>query len=157
MFFAGSDTANPDFTNAVKAHALARNLILLTCGVYGNVIRFLAPITIQDDVFAEALDIIEASIRAARADAGKERPTVPSGRKPPQPVTNGLLGRYSPSLSRKAYHHEPTIEYCSRNMRPPGNGNQRTLANTSKRLRSPSTASDKIRPNKCEPVTPWPL
>ncbi|NOR32389.1 MAG: 4-aminobutyrate--2-oxoglutarate transaminase [Sulfitobacter sp.] len=64
----GTDVANPDFTNAVKAHALERNLILLSCGVYGNVIRFLAPITIQDDVFAEALDIIEASIRAARAD-----------------------------------------------------------------------------------------
>lgn len=64
----GSDAANPDFTNSVKAHALERNLILLTCGVYGNVIRFLAPITIQDDVFAEALDIIEASIRAARAE-----------------------------------------------------------------------------------------
>jgi 4-aminobutyrate aminotransferase len=39
----------------------------LTCGVYGNVIRFLAPITIQDEVFAEALDILEASILEARA------------------------------------------------------------------------------------------
>ncbi len=65
---AGSDAANPDFANAVKAHALKKKLILLTCGVYGNVIRFLAPITIQDDVFAEALDIIEASIRLAHAD-----------------------------------------------------------------------------------------
>ncbi|MCG3267109.1 4-aminobutyrate--2-oxoglutarate transaminase [Yoonia sp. I 8.24] len=64
-------TPNADFTNAVKAHALKKNLILLTCGVYGNVVRFLAPITIQDDVFAEALDIIEASIRAARADVSE--------------------------------------------------------------------------------------
>jgi 4-aminobutyrate aminotransferase len=66
---AGTDTGNPEFTNAIKAHALERNLILLTCGVYGNVIRFLAPITIQDDVFTEALDIIEASIRAAKKNA----------------------------------------------------------------------------------------
>ncbi|RVI49021.1 hypothetical protein, partial [Sinorhizobium meliloti] len=36
------------------------------CGVHGNVIRFLAPITIQDEVFAEALDTIEASILEAR-------------------------------------------------------------------------------------------
>ncbi len=43
-----------------------KGLILLTCGVHGNVIRFLAPITIQDEVFAEALDIIEASILEAR-------------------------------------------------------------------------------------------
>jgi len=65
---AGTDTGNPEFTNFVKAHALEKNLILLTCGVYGNVIRFLAPITIQDDIFAEALDIIEASIRAAKKE-----------------------------------------------------------------------------------------
>ncbi len=65
---AGTDTANPEFTNAVKAHALERDLILLTCGVYANVIRFLAPITVPDDVFAEALDIIEASIHAAKTN-----------------------------------------------------------------------------------------
>ncbi|MEZ5984027.1 MAG: hypothetical protein R3C54_17145 [Parvularculaceae bacterium] len=44
-----------------------RGLILLTCGVYGNVIRFLAPVTIGDAVFEEALDIIEASIKEAAA------------------------------------------------------------------------------------------
>lgn len=58
-----------DFANRVRLAALDRGLILLTCGVHGNVIRFLAPITIQDNVFAEALDILEASILAARAAA----------------------------------------------------------------------------------------
>ena len=48
-----------------KAEALKRGLILLTCGVYGNVIRFLAPITIPDEVFAEAMDILEQSVAAA--------------------------------------------------------------------------------------------
>jgi 4-aminobutyrate aminotransferase len=67
---AGTETASPEFTNAVKAHALENNLILLTCGVYGNVIRFLSPITVQDDVFAEALDIIENAIRAAKKTVG---------------------------------------------------------------------------------------
>jgi 4-aminobutyrate aminotransferase len=51
----------------VRLKALDKGLILLTCGVYGNVIRFLAPITIQDTVMTEALDILEASIREARA------------------------------------------------------------------------------------------
>jgi 4-aminobutyrate aminotransferase len=64
---AGTDKPNPDMTNRVREEALKRNLILLTCGVYGNVIRFLAPLTIQDEVFDEALDILEDSIRAARA------------------------------------------------------------------------------------------
>lgn len=56
-----------DFANAVRLKALDKGLILLTCGVYGNVIRFLSPITIQDNVMTEALDIVEASIREARA------------------------------------------------------------------------------------------
>jgi 4-aminobutyrate aminotransferase len=62
---AGTKTPNPDFANSVKAHALDRGLILLTCGVYGNVIRFLSPLTIQDEVFNEALDILEESLKAA--------------------------------------------------------------------------------------------
>lgn len=56
-----------EIANAVRLKALDKGLILLTCGVYGNVIRFLAPITIQDSVMNEALDILESSIREARA------------------------------------------------------------------------------------------
>jgi 4-aminobutyrate aminotransferase len=56
-----------EFANRVRLIALEKGLILLTCGVHGNVIRFLAPITIQDDVFGEALDILEASLLEAHA------------------------------------------------------------------------------------------
>jgi 4-aminobutyrate aminotransferase len=63
---AGKAEPNPAFTNRVREEALKRGLILLTCGVYGNVIRFLAPLTIPDAVFDEALDILEASMQAAR-------------------------------------------------------------------------------------------
>jgi 4-aminobutyrate aminotransferase len=62
----GGHTPDADFTNRVKSEALKRNLVLLTCGVYGNVIRFLAPITIEDEVFAEAMDILEAALHAAK-------------------------------------------------------------------------------------------
>ena len=66
--FANPGTKQPDadFTNRVKAEAQKRGLILLTCGVYGNVVRFLAPITIQDEIFAEGLDILKQSVAAAR-------------------------------------------------------------------------------------------
>ncbi|MDO5758922.1 MAG: 4-aminobutyrate--2-oxoglutarate transaminase [Rhodobacterales bacterium] len=64
---ADGSAPNPDMTNRIRMEALKRGLILLTCGIYGNVIRFLAPITIQDDVLAEGLDILEQSIAAARA------------------------------------------------------------------------------------------
>ncbi len=63
---AGTDTPNPEFVKKIVAEALDRGLILITCGVYGNVIRFLAPLTIPDAIFDEALDIIEASILAAK-------------------------------------------------------------------------------------------
>jgi 4-aminobutyrate aminotransferase len=66
--FANPSNHEPDagFTNRVKNEAQKRGLILLTCGVYGNVVRFLAPITIPDAHFAEAMEILEASVAAAR-------------------------------------------------------------------------------------------
>jgi 4-aminobutyrate aminotransferase len=58
-------TGRPDatFTNRVRESALEKGLILLTCGVYGNVVRFLAPLTIQENVFEEALNILEVTLR----------------------------------------------------------------------------------------------
>ncbi|MCB5195486.1 4-aminobutyrate--2-oxoglutarate transaminase [Deefgea salmonis] len=58
-------TGEPDVakTKAIQAHALAQGLILLSCGTYANVIRFLFPLTIEDTVFAEALDILEAALK----------------------------------------------------------------------------------------------
>ncbi|MVA73046.1 4-aminobutyrate--2-oxoglutarate transaminase [Agrobacterium vitis] len=60
----GSKTPDADFTNKVRTVALEKGLILLTCGVYGNVIRFLAPLTIDEKTFSEALDILEETLRA---------------------------------------------------------------------------------------------
>lgn len=72
-FMVAVEFANPtshapdaDFTNRVRAKAQEMGLILLTCGVYGNVIRFLAPITIADAHFSEAMDILERAVAAAR-------------------------------------------------------------------------------------------
>ncbi|HSV69209.1 MAG TPA: 4-aminobutyrate--2-oxoglutarate transaminase [Methylibium sp.] len=56
-----------DFTKRVQAEALQRGLILLTCGVDGNVLRFLFPLTIEEPVFDEALAILDQSLKAARA------------------------------------------------------------------------------------------
>jgi 4-aminobutyrate aminotransferase len=48
-----------DLTKAIQQAALKKGLLLLTCGVYGNVIRFLFPLTIEDSVFEEALQILD--------------------------------------------------------------------------------------------------
>ena len=66
---AGSEEPDADFTKKVQAQALHRGLILLTCGVNANVVRFLFPLTIPDGHFAEATGILQAALRAAVADA----------------------------------------------------------------------------------------
>jgi 4-aminobutyrate aminotransferase len=64
---AGVRAYDADFTKRVQQEAMQRGLVLLTCGVDANVIRFLYPLTIQDAVFDEALDIVEQSLAAAVA------------------------------------------------------------------------------------------
>lgn len=64
-----TNAPSAEFASSVRAHAQKQGLILLTCGVYGNVIRFLAPITIQDEVFNEALEILEACMKSASTEA----------------------------------------------------------------------------------------
>jgi 4-aminobutyrate aminotransferase len=51
-----------DAARAIQARALDQGLLLLTCGTYANVIRFLFPLTIPDDVFEEACRIFEVAV-----------------------------------------------------------------------------------------------
>jgi len=61
-----SGAPDADFTKRVQAEALQRGLILLTCGVNGNVLRFLFPLTIEEALFDEALAVLEQALKAAR-------------------------------------------------------------------------------------------
>lgn len=67
---AGTEEPDAAFTKQVQAEALQRGLILLSCGVDANVIRFLFPLTIPEAHFTEAIAILQASLRAAAAAAG---------------------------------------------------------------------------------------
>ena len=60
--FVNAETGAPDadLAKQIQQAALKKGLLLLTCGVYGNVIRFLFPLTIQDNVFEEALGILDS-------------------------------------------------------------------------------------------------
>jgi 4-aminobutyrate aminotransferase len=49
--------------------ALDRGLVLLACGLYGNVLRILAPLTISNEEAAEGLDLLEAALVDAGAAA----------------------------------------------------------------------------------------
>jgi 4-aminobutyrate aminotransferase/(S)-3-amino-2-methylpropionate transaminase len=46
-------------TASVAAACHRRGLVALTCGTYGNVLRFLPPLVISDDLLAEGLDLLE--------------------------------------------------------------------------------------------------
>lgn len=62
----GSHTPDPVRTKAITAKAAELGLILLSCGVYYNTIRVLVPITIEDNVFAEALELLKQAIEQTR-------------------------------------------------------------------------------------------
>lgn len=54
----------PDSTRAdtVQREALSRGLLILTAGMYGNVLRTLMPIGITDDLLEESLGVLEAAL-----------------------------------------------------------------------------------------------
>ncbi|WP_292829384.1 4-aminobutyrate--2-oxoglutarate transaminase [Microbacterium sp.] len=65
--FVDPATGEPDagLTAAVATACIAQGVIVLTCGTYGNVIRFLPPLSISDDLLREGLDVVAAALSAA--------------------------------------------------------------------------------------------
>lgn len=55
-----SGTAEPDkdLTQRLSVAAHAAGVIVLTCGMFGNIIRLLPPLTISDELLAEGIDIL---------------------------------------------------------------------------------------------------
>ena len=55
-----SGTANPDaeLTEKLATAAHAAGVIVLTCGMFGNIIRLLPPLTISDELLTEGLDVL---------------------------------------------------------------------------------------------------
>lgn len=68
-FVTDFDSATPDadLTKKVCAEALKRGLILLACGLHGNAIRVMVPLTASDEIIEEGLEIFEAALAAAVA------------------------------------------------------------------------------------------
>ncbi|WP_308491668.1 4-aminobutyrate--2-oxoglutarate transaminase [Microbacterium terrisoli] len=64
--FVDPATGEPDaaLTAAVAKECIAQGVIVLTCGTYGNVIRFLPPLSIGDELLNEGLEVV-ASVLAA--------------------------------------------------------------------------------------------
>lgn len=60
----GSDEPDGAAAKRVTVKALERGLILLSCGLYGETIRLLMPLTISDSVLDEGLALLESALEA---------------------------------------------------------------------------------------------
>ncbi len=55
----------PELTKSVISKCIAKGLVVISCGIYANAIRVLVPLTADDAVIDEGLDIVEASLMEA--------------------------------------------------------------------------------------------
>ena len=53
-------------TRRIAAYAHAHGLIVLTCGTYGNVLRFLPPLSMPEHLLTDGLDILDAAFEEIR-------------------------------------------------------------------------------------------
>ncbi len=62
----GTDTPDPAAASAVATACHQDGVVVLTCGTWGNVIRLLPPLTIEENLLADALHVIEEALRSRR-------------------------------------------------------------------------------------------
>ena len=60
----GSHSPDADKVKELAAKALEYGMILISCGIFGNTIRLLAPLTITDQHLEEGLDLLEKALLA---------------------------------------------------------------------------------------------
>ncbi|BBY66434.1 4-aminobutyrate--2-oxoglutarate transaminase [Mycolicibacterium helvum] len=54
----GSAEPDPDLAKNLAAKAHSQGVLVLTCGTFGNILRFLPPLTISDELLTEGLDVL---------------------------------------------------------------------------------------------------
>jgi 4-aminobutyrate aminotransferase/(S)-3-amino-2-methylpropionate transaminase len=73
----GTLDPDPAVTSAVSRACHQAGLVTLTCGTFGNVIRFLPPLVIGDDLLDEGLSILEDAF-ASVCGLGRTPPAWPA-------------------------------------------------------------------------------
>ncbi len=63
-------TPAPDLTRQITKYACEHGVILVTAGTYGNVLRLLVPLVVEEEQMCEGLDVIEAALVAC-SEAGR--------------------------------------------------------------------------------------
>jgi len=59
------DRPNPELARTLVAAAARRGLLVLSCGIRGNVVRFMPALTITDELISEGLGILDACLAEA--------------------------------------------------------------------------------------------
>ena len=60
----GTTDPAPDAAKAIAARCHAEGVLVLVCGTYGNVIRLLPPLVIDDDLLDDAISVLETAVHA---------------------------------------------------------------------------------------------
>jgi 4-aminobutyrate aminotransferase/(S)-3-amino-2-methylpropionate transaminase len=61
---AGGRTPDPARAGAIAAYCHSQGVVTLTCGTYGNVLRFLPPLVTSDALLTEAFGVVSAAFDA---------------------------------------------------------------------------------------------
>jgi 4-aminobutyrate aminotransferase/(S)-3-amino-2-methylpropionate transaminase len=60
----GTSEPDPELTGRLARACHARGVVVLTAGTWGNVLRFLPPLVIGQDLLADALDVLDEAFAA---------------------------------------------------------------------------------------------
>ena len=58
----GTKDPNPDAMNAIVKYCQSKGVLVLTAGTYSNVVRFLPPLVISDELLRDALGVLEEAL-----------------------------------------------------------------------------------------------
>ena len=53
---------NADLVKKIADYCAKNGVLVLTTGTFGNILRFLPPLTISDELLHDAFDVIEAAL-----------------------------------------------------------------------------------------------
>jgi 4-aminobutyrate aminotransferase/(S)-3-amino-2-methylpropionate transaminase len=66
----GTMEPDPDATRRIAQACHRAGVVVLTCGSYGNVIRLLPPLTIDDSLLTDGLDVLAGATAEVLSGAG---------------------------------------------------------------------------------------
>ena len=104
-----ADQPDAELTRALVQAAAARGLVILSCGVYGNVIRFLAPLTIRSRCSTKASPAGGGVRRRRRRADGRDRLTLRGAPRPAAPAWLRRAVRQSDSRLQSAVQARPAL------------------------------------------------